>query len=295
MRPYSFTAAVVPVVLGSLVAVYALRPLRFDVVAFLLCLVGAVAVQVIANVVNDYFDAEDGIDRKDNTGALNAIVRGVIDEDEAKKIIAGASVLATALAVWFLYRVGWTSGWLIVLGGLLAFFYTAPPVQLKHRALGDVAVALGFGLGIGYGAYLVQAQSKVGDYVSPIGQLLVYTLPSLLLVVAILHANNHRDRETDAAAGARTVANSISFSASRIVLQSLLLVPYLLVLLSVVSGLAAWPWLFTLVTLPLAFLLERRAAKDDVEGMYVPDVAKLHGMFGIVGAVALLFARFVAG
>lgn len=293
-RPYSFTAAVVPVLLGSLVALLTLKPLRFDIPAFLLTLLGAIAIQAVANLVNDYFDSEVGLDRHDNYGALNAIVRGVISDVEAKKLIWGISGVAFVLGLWFMARVGWQSWWLVLAGALLAFFYTAPPLQLKHHALGDLCVALGFGLGIAYGAFLVQAVNKTEAWSAPVGTLLAYALPSLLLVVAILHANNHRDREADRAADASTIANSLSLDASRLVLRSLLIGPYVLVVLGVVTGLAAWPWLFTLLTLPIAILLERRAAKDDVEGMYVPDVAKLHGLFGIIGAVALAFSVFLA-
>lgn len=293
-RPYSFTAAVVPVLLGSLVALYALRPLRFDFLAFGLTIIGAIAIQAVANVVNDFYDSEEGLDRKDNYGALNAIVRGLITDAEAKKIIMAASTVAFVIGLWFMARVGWQSWWLILGGALLAFFYTAPPVQLKHKALGDTAVALGFGLGIAYGAFLVQASNKMGEHPFPLGQLLVYALPSLMLVVGILHANNHRDREADRAAGASTIANKLNVNASRFLLRVLLLGPYVVVLLSVVTGIAAWPWGLTLLTLPLAILLDQRAAKDDVEGMYVPDVAKLHGLFGIVGALALIFALFIA-
>lgn len=293
-RPYSFTAAVVPVLIGSLVALLVLKPLRFDFPAFLLTILGAIAIQTVANVVNDFYDSEIGLDKKDNYGAMNAIVRGVITDSEAKRLIAGAATVAFLLGLWFMARVGWQSWWLILSGALLAFFYTAPPVQLKHHALGDVAVALGFGLGIAYGSFLVQAVNKPREEWSmPFGTLLVYALPSLLLVVAILHANNHRDREADREAGASTVANQLSQSGSRIMLRALLLLPYVVVLVSVVAGLAPWPWAFTLLTLPIAILLDQRASKDDVGGMYVPDVAKLHGLFGIIASAALLFAVLV--
>lgn len=286
-RPYSFTAAAVPVLLGTLTALYVARPLRFDLLAFVLTLVGAVAIQAVANVVNDLYDARTGIDRADNYGALNALVRGVVSEGEARRIILGASAVSLLIAVWFLARVGVAGLALIVVGGLLAFFYTAPPVQLKHRALGDVAVAFGFGLGILYGAFLAQTGAWFGISDWPVGQILVYGLPSLLLVVGILHANNHRDRAADRAVGARTLANVLSLTGSRLVLRGLLLAPYAIVVLAVILHVAAPFFLLPLLSLPVALGLDRRARRDDVEGMYVPEFAKLHGMFGVLAAVGL--------
>ena len=286
-RPYSFTAAGVPVLLGTLTALYAVKGLRLDFLAFLLTLVGAVAIQTVANVVNDLYDARTGIDRADNYGALNALVRGVVSEGEARRIIVRASALSALVGVWFLFRVGSAGVGLLIVGGLLAFFYTAPPVRLKHRALGDVAVAAGFGLGILYGAFLAQAAPRLGTFALPVGQILMYGLPSLLLVVGILHANNHRDRGADRAAGARTLANVLALPGSRLVLRFLLLAPYALVVLAV--GLrVATPWfLLPLLSLPVALGLDNRARRDDVEGMYVPEFAKLHGLFGVLASVGL--------
>ncbi len=287
-RPYSFTAAAVPVLLGTLAALDALRPLRFDPLAFALVLLGAVAIQTVANVVNDLYDARTGLDRRDNTGAVNAIVRGVVTEREAKRLVLAASAASLAVGVWFLGRVGPTALPLLVGGGLLAVFYTAPPVRLKHRALGDLAVAAGFGLGILVGAALAQAASKPGPF--PFGRILIDGLPSLLLVVGILHANNHRDREADRAAGARTLGNVLSVPASRALLRALLLGPYAVALAAVLLRIATPFFLLPLLSLPVALGLDARARRDDVGGMYVPEFAKLHGLFGALAAASLALA-----
>ena len=287
-RPYSFTAAAVPALLGSLVAVEALPGLHFGVVAFGLTLLGCVAIQAVANVVNDLYDARTGLDRPDNYGRLNCIVSGLVTVPEARRIILAASGLSLLVGVWFLLRVGLPGLWLLIAGGLLAFFYTAPPLRLKHRALGDVAVALGFGLGMVYGAFLAQAAPMLGRFTLPLGQILTVALPSLLLVVGILHANNHRDRAADAAAGARTLANVVPLRTSDAILTALLLGPYAVALVAAATHVATRWWPLVLLSLPVAIALARRGQRGDVEGMYVPEVAKLHGLFGLLTTVALL-------
>lgn len=288
-RPYSFTASAVPVLIGSLVAVAA-GSAAFSLLAFALALGGAVAIQTVANVVNDLYDRRTGIDRPDNYGRFNSILAGVVSEAEAKRIVLVASAIAFAVGIWTIARVGPPATWLIAGGALLAFFYTAPPFRLKHFALGDAAVAAGFGFGMVYGAFLVQLPRF-----TPWPTLLAYAAPSLLLVVGILHANNHRDRTADRAAGARTLANTLSERGSAALLSFLLLAPYAIVIAAVLTKLTTPLWLAALVSMPIAYKLERRGRSGDVEGMYVPEVAKLHGLFGLLTAVAiglsLVFSR----
>ncbi|MER3496145.1 MAG: hypothetical protein C4320_04690 [Armatimonadota bacterium] len=280
-RPYSFTAAAVPVLIGSLLAV-AVGSASFSIVAFALTLIGAVAIQSVANVVNDLYDRRTGIDREDNYGRFNSFVAEVVTESEGKRIIGFASAVALAIAIWFILRVGAPAVSLIVMGALLAFFYTAPPFRLKHYALGDAAVAAGFGFGMLYGAFLAQLPAT-----TPWQTLIIYTLPSLLLVVGILHANNHRDRVADLGLNARTVANLLSERGSAWLNSAYLLLPYALVIVGVATKLATPFWLLTLLSFPIALKLHQRGQRGDVEGMYVPEVAKLHGLFGILTAVAI--------
>lgn len=278
-RPYSFTAALVPVVIGFA----ATR--SFPVGWFLVTLLGAIAAQTVANVVNDLYDARTGLDRPDNAGAMNALVRGLITEREAKAIVLVASVVGLGCAALAVARVGTPIVPWLIGGGLVAFFYTAPPIALKRRALGDLAVAFGFGIGYAAGAALIASGGEPSPEVRT--RVWIWAVPAILLVVAILHANNHRDREADRANGARTLANSLSLANSRTVLLALVGGAYVWTLGLVLIG---NPWaVLPLFTLPLAIPLLRKAARDDVGGMFVPEIAKLHGAFGLLLATGLAF------
>lgn len=287
-RPYSYTAALVPVLIGTAAARLLFPALAIHWFQFVLVLVGAVAIQAVSNVVNDYYDAEWGLDNPGNYGRMNALVSGLITFREAKGLIAFCAVLAGLIGLYFVAIVGTPLVWLLAAGLVLAVGYTAPPLKLKYHALGDLAVLAGFGLGIALGAYIVQAHGQPGYLsVGKLTKLLLYGLPSALLVVAILHTNNHRDRRNDVEYGARTLGNVLSPVASKRLLLALLGLPYLIVAGAILGGFAT-PW-WTLVGLsvpPLVGILKRVKA-DEFEGMLVPDVAKLHGMFGVLTAVAM--------
>ena len=68
--------------------------------------------------------------------------------------------------------------------------YTAGPAPLKYLGLGDLAVLICFGPGmIAYSSSLLVGTVPVAA--------VVLALPAALYVVAILHANNYRDIESD--------------------------------------------------------------------------------------------------
>lgn len=293
-RPYSFTATLVPILIGTAVAKVLFPDLTIHWGAFLLVLLGALSIHIVSNVLNDVFDARSGLDNKDNFGRFNAIVAGSVTPKEMFGIATVFSVVSLLIGIYFLTVVGTPLLVLLVLGAFLAFFYTMPPVSLKHHALGDLAVLLGFGLGMAYGAYMVQAHAHPGYLES--GRLLTvlaYALPTGLPIMGILHANNHRDRENDRQYGAKTLANILSPRISKDVLIAVLIAPPVIFLATTVGGLTtAWVFVALLAMIPLSKILGE-IKRDHFEGPLVPQIAQYHGLFGLLTAIGLAVKTFV--
>ncbi len=83
-------------------------------------------------------------------------------------------------------------------GGLLSLAYSAPPLRLAYRGLGELAVAAGFGPIMTLGAYAVQT-SRLGW--TP----LIASIPVGLLIGLVLYVNEVPDRVGDARAGKHTL------------------------------------------------------------------------------------------
>lgn len=292
-RPYSFTATLVPVLIGTGVAKVLFPTMALNWGAFALALLGALAVHVVANVLNDFFDARSGLDNPQNFGRFNAVVAGLTTPKEMLGIAAGAGVVSLLIGLYFLVAIGVPILVLMLLGGFLAVFYTMPPLSLKHHTLGDVAVLLGFGLGMAAGAYVVQAHAMPGYLVgSRLAALLAYALPSALPMVGILHANNHRDRANDREYGARTLANVLSPALSKRVMVALLVAPLALFAATSVAGLTtAWILLAVLSVPPMLKIL-REVKTDHFDGPLVPQIAQFHGLFGLLTTIGLAVASF---
>jgi 1,4-dihydroxy-2-naphthoate octaprenyltransferase len=85
-----------------------------------------------------------------------------------------------------------------IAGILCGYFYSAPPLRLGYRGLGELAVGVGLGVLPVVGSYLVQThQHSV--------KALLVSLPLALAVIAILWVNEIVDHEPDRAARKRTL------------------------------------------------------------------------------------------
>ena len=204
VRPRSLTVAAVSSVVGTaaLVPGRSVQPL---VAAG--CLVLAVLLQAATNVLNDAEDALTGADDGTVSGASLAMRRQWITPGQARRIAAGlfgtAAVLGLGIAL-ATHRPG------LLLLGLVALVvgwaYTAPPLRLAYRPLGEAASALPMGLGIVWGT--AAAQTSAVPF-----SVWWAAAPLALCTAAILHANNARDRGHDTAVGKRTLATRVSVDA----------------------------------------------------------------------------------
>lgn len=283
MRPWSYTAAIIPVLLGSSIAAVAGT---VDVWLLFLTLIGSVAIQGGTNLINDYYDYQKGTDRPGSIGTGDAILQGALTP---RQVFAGGLVAFALGAVIGLYLVS-VSGPLILWIGIaslaVGFFYTAGPFALAYHGLGELAVFIFMGPVIVAGSYYVQRQD------APLGVVLA-ALPVGFLVAAILHANNLRDLDGDRRSGKRTLATILGRAGARTELYVLLIGAYVVLSALVVAGITPWPTLLGLVTLPVAVRLMRIAAAESEPARLqpiVPLAAQLHLQTGVLMIVGWLVA-----
>jgi 1,4-dihydroxy-2-naphthoate octaprenyltransferase len=191
---------------------------------------------------------------------------------------------------------------LFAVGALLAFFYTAEPVRLKARALGDLTILLCYGPLPLLGVFFMQT----GRWEWLVPGLL--SLAPGLLAVAILHANNTRDLDKDRRARTLTVARLLGSVANcRRFYIALIALAYvavalvgLLLLLSsrqlpggtVGVGQSLLLLGVSLLALPLALRLVRNFEAGVRADTIVEQTAQFHLAFGVLLLVGLLLLPF---
>jgi len=202
MRAPFLTASVTPVLLGTAIAWALSGVFLWDV--FLLTLIAGVCLHLGANISNDYFDHKSGADDinvefvRPFTGGSRMIQRGLLTPRE---VLAGSMVFFAIAVVIGIY-LAFTRGLVLLIigavGGLSGFFYTAPPIRLVTRGIGEVFIGLNFGVLMVLGSYYVQAQNLIWEPV-------VASLPVAFLITAVLYINEFPDLRADEAAGKRTL------------------------------------------------------------------------------------------
>jgi 1,4-dihydroxy-2-naphthoate octaprenyltransferase len=274
-RPWSYTAAVIPVALGAAIAA---SHGKLDWWLLALTLVGSVLIQAGTNLANEYYDDRKGIDKVQQFGIGGALKRGDLQPNQVLIAALVCFALGSAIGLYLVSVAGTFILWLGLFSVLTGWFYTAGPFALAYVGLGEVAVFIFMGPVMVVGSYYVQMRA------APLPVVLA-ALPVGLLVAAILHANNLRDMDTDRQFGKRTLATLLGRSGARIEYYVLVGGTYLSLLLLVALNIAPWWTLISLVTLPLAIRL-MRIAGTEVEPRALQPVlrqtAKLHMQFGVL-------------
>ena len=199
-RPPFLAVSLVPALIGLSAAHYAGAALLGWAVA--LTVTGAVIAHAGINVLNDYYDALNGSDDANTerlypyTGGSRFIQNGVLTRGQVRRY--GVALLAVAALIGLVLTVRAGVGVVMIglTGLLLGWAYSAPPLALNSRGLGELCTGLGVGIFIPVGAYFVQRLS--------LDPLPLYAGAAYALLAAnLLYINQFPDYRADKAAGRR--------------------------------------------------------------------------------------------
>jgi 1,4-dihydroxy-2-naphthoate octaprenyltransferase len=225
-RPKTLPAAAATAITGSAAAFYAGK---FQPGPALACLLGALLLQIGANLANDVFDYYRGADAQERVGPLRVTTAGLLRPGQ---VLAGMWLvfgLAASLGIYLAV----VSGWPVLLVGLAcilaAVAYSGGPFPFGYYGLGDLVVFIFFGPVAVCGTYFVQARQFSG-------LALICSLPVGFLITAILVVNNLRDIALDQAAGKQTLAVRLGASGARVEYSLCLAAAYLTPLIFMLPG-----------------------------------------------------------
>eukprot|EP01138_Halocafeteria_seosinensis_P016262 gb/GECG01016592.1/.p1 GENE.gb/GECG01016592.1/~~gb/GECG01016592.1/.p1 ORF type:complete len:745 (+),score=45.02 gb/GECG01016592.1/:1-2235(+) len=198
--------------------------LNFDVLDLVLAILGGVATHLAANLINTYFDYFNGIDTK-ATADDRTLVDGKAIPDTVATLAIVCLTISGAICGYYATMIGTPFLTVAVSGVLLGILYTAAPLQLKYKGLGGITVFVCFGPLVMSGAALIllhRSEMQCEALSCVPGSLYVLSCAVGALTAAILHANNTRDIVPDAARGAASIAQRLSFR-SNLTVYTLLL------------------------------------------------------------------------
>lgn len=194
-RPHVLAGNFLLFTMGSLFAV--LLNAQFNLNEFILGYSILLTAHLSAHYSNDYFDFE-----ADHYNIPNAISngRGILVENPYLKefsklfsIFLMILSLALAAVFTFLFSYPLTFFFFFLFGNLLAWFYTAPPIKLVYRRLGEIAniIAVIIFLGAGY-------FTLMGTLDLPF---LIFSIPVIFLQIIFINSFEIPDMEGDKLGG----------------------------------------------------------------------------------------------
>jgi 1,4-dihydroxy-2-naphthoate octaprenyltransferase len=290
LRPFAYTASIIPVAAGGALA---WLDGRFDWPPFVAALVGGVLLHSGTNITNEIFDVRQGVDTITSPRASHAIVKGRFTERGAFAAVGLAFAFAVAVGLYLVSLRGWPIVILGILGLVGGWGYTAPPLQYKYRALGPPLVFL-----------LMGPLMVVGSYFAVSGTwsvtALVLSLPVGLLVAAILQGNEWRDIGEDARAGIRTLSGSFGKEWAHYGYVGLILGAYMVLGVAISFGWLPATTAVAALSLPYLARIMRHAelgATGQARAIAMIDLetARLHLAFGALLVAGLLLARVIGG
>jgi 1,4-dihydroxy-2-naphthoate octaprenyltransferase len=207
-----------------------------------LAIVGIVLAHLANNLMNDLYDTNAGSDTASYPRALYAphpILSGLV----TRRALIVSVLLVNAADLVILVVLALVRGWPIVAfalaGFVLSVAYTAPPLRLKKRGLGEADVLVVWGpLMVG------------GTYYAAVGsitwQVLFASLPYALLCTSVLMGKHTDKIPYDAPLGIHTLPVLLGERWARAATLAMLVGFYLLVVICVMVDALPWPALLAL-------------------------------------------------
>ncbi len=286
------TGSLMPVALAGALAVY--QGTWGGFWYFFMTVLGVAGLHTGGNLINDYYDSfgSDPLNQYATpfSGGSRVIQNGDLSAEAVRNlayICWGVGVLAGLILV--------SSGrpWVALLGlfGLAAaYLYSAAPVQLMSKGLGEMTIFLAFGPMLTLGSYyaLTGQISAAGFYLG---------LPLAFLITAILWINEFPDLEADRAAAKEHLVVRLGLDRARQVYAGLMLAPFISLPFLMAIFRLPGHLLAGLVALPLAVSASRQVWQTDPTAEeFVPIQAltiKTHFLLGLALTLALLYAAWL--
>ncbi|MBM3223368.1 MAG: 1,4-dihydroxy-2-naphthoate octaprenyltransferase [Candidatus Tectomicrobia bacterium] len=282
IRPFTLSAALVPVLVGSTLAT---QYGAWHWELFLLALLASVLVQCGTNLTDEYADHRPGRGGEHKVQApYKVIALGLLTPAAVRQVALTCFALAALIGLYLVTRTGWPLALVCLASVGVAYGYSAGPLPLGNIGLGEPLVFLFMGPVMVLGSLYIQIHTLTWAAVW-------VSLPVACLVTAILVVNNLRDAEEDHHSGKQTLV--ALWGAQRVSRLFALLVWVAFCTLPVLAFLGAISWVGVLLCL-LVFpqgrqlmVLVQPMRERAVLHQALRGTAQLHLRFGLLLALAV--------
>lgn len=255
-RPWGYALSIMPAALAVAYVFFenSVTPLDVNWWYGILAVIASPILQAGGNMMSDYYDYKNNVDRKETYGSSRMLVNKQFEPREVYWFSISMMVIGNIIGIYLLLNTSWHLLWIGLAGIIGSYFY----FFMKYRALGDLNIFIIYGQLISLGTYLVMTNTLSWK------MLLVAAAPGFL-IVNVLHANNTRDIKHDGVAKIKTAAMLLGIKGSIIYYTVFTYGAYLLIGLCVVFGIQHWATLIIFISFPMALKLIKQMRTADKE------------------------------
>jgi 1,4-dihydroxy-2-naphthoate polyprenyltransferase len=283
-RPHTLTASFVPVFLGTTIAL-TVEGENINFLLFFAMLVASMLIQAATNMFNEYYDYKLGLDNENSVGIGGTIVRHGVAPGTIMAIALSFYGIALLLGIYICAMSSW---WLALIGlicMLIGYLYTGGPYPIAYSPFGEAVSGLVMGMGIVLIAFFIQTNTVTLEAI-------LLSVPSMILVGAIMLSNNIRDIVGDTEGGRKTMAILVGRKNAVYILSLFFIVSYLWIAgLVIIEDITYWALIVLLSILkPIKAIEIFRLKKEPLEVMpAMKYTAQTNTIFGFLLAIGLLF------
>lgn len=279
-RPHTLTAAFVPVLLGTALAI---QEHTIHIGLFLAMLIASLLIQAATNMFNEYYDYKRGLDNENSVGIGGAIVRDGIKPQTVMRLAFSFYGLSILLGVYICSNSSW---WLAVVGLVsmaVGYFYTGGPAPIAYTPFGEIFAGFFMGMLIILISFYIQTGTV--DTTS-----ILVSIPIFILVGAILLSNNIRDLDGDKEFGRKTLAILLGRKKAIQLLAAMFIVSFVWVFVLMALQLTS-PWLaIVLLSAPKAIKATKGFIGKSIPIEMMPAMkatAQTNTIFGFLLSIGL--------
>ncbi len=261
VRPLSLTASLIPLLLGGAIAFYTIH--TFNIMLFLLTLIGGVMIQAGTNMINDWKDAERDNENVEGirpfTGGSRMIQLGLVSRSDMGFFGIVLCVIAFLIGAYLVAVSGWGLIPLIFYGLFAGLFYTGEKGKFSlinlAPGIAEFLIATTFGVMMTMGAFYVQT-----GYYSL--QAFLISLPVAIFISNVLLINQFQDAASDMKSGKNTLVVRLGKRKAKNILVACFLVAYAIIALLPLLGYAPYTFYVAFLSIPFAVQAIRYAQKN---------------------------------
>jgi len=261
VRPLSLTASLIPLLLGGAIAFYTIH--TFNILLFLLTLIGGVMIQAGTNMVNDWKDAERDNENVEGirpfTGGSRMIQLGLVSRSDMGFFGIVLCVVAFLIGAYLVAVSGWGLVPLIFYGLFAGLFYTGEKGKFSFinlaPGLAEFLIATTFGVMMTMGAFYVQT----GFYS---WQPFLISLPVAIFISNVLLINQFQDAASDMKSDKNTLVVRLGKKKAKNILIGCFIVAYAIIAILPLLGYAPYTFYVAFLSVPFAVQAIRYAQRN---------------------------------